>query len=209
MLFILASYTVPVHAQTTSISGLTYPSTVRLGSQILVGFTVTYSTPNYGMYVLVIAVMNKDSTAYAYEESVNASPSTCTQGPPLEGTPPDYHLAAACVVYDVSGSGSENVEFRLNLNTGYTDLSAVTGFEDSSLKMISDSLSIQPFSINVGMITLSLSAHSGVMVFVDGVSQSITTVSMDVTLGNHQIAVPGVVYTLTDARLRFDHWSDG
>jgi hypothetical protein len=122
-----------------------------------------------------------------------------------------YSGAAACVINAVSESGSGNVEFRLNLDvTGTSDLAASAGFEGSSKNVLSDSLSFGPFAINANnTVTLSLNAPGGVRVFVDGVSQGITTVRMEVTLGNHKIAVPGVVYTLSDARLRFDHWSDG
>ena len=110
MLFILASYTVPVHAQTTSISNLTYPTVALAGGQADVSFTVTYSTSE--TYALLIAVSNEvNNYSTVSGEVVKSSPSACMSGAELGIV---SSILASC--FDtVSGSGSEYVEFSLTL----------------------------------------------------------------------------------------------
>jgi hypothetical protein len=139
----------------------------------------------------------------------SSNSNTCISGSNLA----KYSWGAACG-FKATGSGSEYVEFRLNLNaTGFADLYAVAEFGNlagtGTTQAVSESFSNEPFSINVrNTVTLSFSVPRGVVVSVDGVSQGIAYVSMYVTPGNHLIVVPSLVNTLTGTRLRFDHWSD-
>jgi len=77
-----------------------------------VSFAVTYSTSD--TYALVIGV-SFDVSTYVPGEAVSASPSACLF----------FNSSLAACYTDVSGSGSELVEFRLNLETtgqDYADL---------------------------------------------------------------------------------------
>jgi hypothetical protein len=153
-LFALASYAVPVHAQTTSISNLTYPTVALAEGQADVSFTVTYSTSE--TYALLIAVSNEaNNYSYVPGKVAKSSPSACLSGSQLG------YYSAACFTDGVSGSGSEYVEFILNLittdQTDYTDLIASAVFVDSSAHVVSGSLSAEGFSITT---TNTLSPNS-------------------------------------------------
>ena len=137
------SVTVDVHAQTTSISNLTYPTAALAGGQADVSFTVTYSTSE--TYALLIAVSNEaNNYSTVPGQVVKSSPSTCMSGAEL-----GIGSSSLASCFDtVSGSGSEYVEFSLNLDT-HTDYTAPhcppAVFVDPSAHVVTGSLSAEGF----------------------------------------------------------------
>ena len=206
LMVIVFSTTTVVHAQTASISNLTYPDAIMLNKgTALVSFTVSYSAPQYGTYYLVAGIFDKTTQDFAHGKLLEANPDTCK-------TPADYSWAAACVMTASKGSNSIDAEFEVALSVpGLANLDAAGALVDSAGNIPTDSFSESPFSINVkNTVTLSLVVPSGVTMSVDGAPQGYTSsVSLDLRAGAHLIAVPGLVTLKSGGRLKFDHWSDG
>ncbi len=99
---------------TVSISNFQYPTTVLLGQQSIVSFTVSFSGFTPGVTYLVVGVQNADGSNWASGSVVSSSPDNCP-----EPTEQDRGLAV-CFYQPVEPQGSENLAFSLTVNSAGT-----------------------------------------------------------------------------------------
>jgi hypothetical protein len=99
---------------TVSISNFQYPTTVLLGEQAIVSFTVSFSGFTPGVTYLVVGVPNADGSNWASGSVVSSSPDNCP-----EGTEQDRGLAV-CFYQPVESQGSEKLVFSLTVNSAGT-----------------------------------------------------------------------------------------
>ena len=108
-------YTTPTAAGTVSgtvsISNFQYPTTVLLGQQTIVSFTVSFSGFTPGVTYLIVGVPNADGSNWASGSVVSSSPDNCP-----EPTEQDRGLAV-CFYQPVESQGSENLVFSLTVNS--------------------------------------------------------------------------------------------
>jgi hypothetical protein len=197
-----------VHAQTTSISNLTAPTSVMVENGASVTFTVTYSTGYSGDW-LGIGVWDVDANTFAAGSLSQSSPDTCQRF----FTSYEAVFSAICgISFTSTGiSGSETVTFNLKFNmTKEYNLRAFAVIEDSAYNVLQGSLTNQAFSIRTrDRLSLSVQAEYPVVVTIDGVAESPGSALVNTTFGRHTISVPPLVNVTSGVRLRFDHWSDG
>jgi ribosomal protein L40E len=99
---------------TASISNFQYPTTVLLGQQAIVSFTVSFSGFTPGVTYLVVGVQNADGSGWAPGSVVSSSPDNCPHP-----TEQDRGLAV-CFYQPVESQGSENLAFSLTVNPTVT-----------------------------------------------------------------------------------------
>jgi hypothetical protein len=96
---------------TVSISNFQYPTTVLLGQQATVSFTVSFSGFTPGVTYLIVGVQNADGSSWASGSVVSSSPDNCP-----EPTEQDLGLAV-CFYQPVGSQGSENLAFSLTVTS--------------------------------------------------------------------------------------------
>jgi hypothetical protein len=131
-----------VTAQTTSITSVQAPSTASLGSDVTVTVALTYDAGIGGMYLLA-SIYDADANTYANGTATSAQ-NTCGQN---SG---QFTYSAVCGYALPASSGSDVVTFHLRLDVAKTyNLGASAFLGDVNYKPISDSVSVQRFSITV------------------------------------------------------------
>jgi hypothetical protein len=98
---------------TVSISNLQYPTTVLLGQQVIVSFTVSFSGFTPGVTYLVAGIPNADNSGWASGSVIRSSPDNCP-----EGTNPGGQ--ALCFYQPAESAGSENLAFSLTVTSAGT-----------------------------------------------------------------------------------------
>jgi hypothetical protein len=190
------------HAQSLSITRLTYPSIVPAGSlaPIMVSAAIPYNGSKPG-YWLLVGIADLNSTVVA--GTADGSPNGCS------GEPTGL---AFCRARLQSTSGIENVQFKIGgifadvqRPPGPWQLQMLTNLNDANNTTVKKSST--PFTINLSPLTLTVILPRNVSVWVDGTRYE--DGSIPVGLGRHTISVPPFAMINETTRLRFDHWSDG
>lgn len=194
----------PVHAQTTSITQLTFPSSALAGSlePIPVSVTVPYHDAKSG-YWLVVSITDTELNNTVIAGTAEASPNLCVNQP---------FAQAVCQVQAQPGSGAETVRFKIGgifasvqRGLGTWNLQLTAELLDSNYTVLTRS--DEHFAIYLAAVSLVIDVPSNVTVWVDGVAT--TGGSIPIALGRHSVSIPTLVTINETSRLRFDHWSDG
>ena len=191
-----------VHAQTLSITRLTYPSIVPAGTlePITVSAAIPYNGSKPG-YWLLVGIADLNSTVVS--GSADGLPNGCV------GEPTGL---AFCRSRVQSTSGIENVQFKIGgifadvqRPPGPWQLQMLTNLNNANNTLVKKSST--PFTINFAPISLTIILPRNVSVWVDGTRYTLG--SIPVGLGRHMISVPSFAPLNETARLRFDGWADG
>jgi len=203
LLILCCSFMFPTaHAQTLSITRLTYPSIVPAGSlaPIAVSAAIPYNGSKPG-YWLLVGIADLNSTVVS--GTADGSPNQCS------GEPTGL---AFCRVRLQSTSGIEIVQFKIGgifadvqRPPGPWQLQMLTNLNDANNTVIKKSS--KPFTINLSPLMLTIILPRNVSVWVDGTRYE--DGSIPVGLGRHSISAPSFATINETTRLRFDHWSDG
>ena len=190
------------HAQTLSITRLTYPSIVAAGSlePIIVSAAIPYNGSKPG-YWLLVGIADLNSTVVS--GNVVGTPNTCVNEP---------MALAFCRARVQSTSGVEVVQFRIGgifsdvqHAPGTWQLQMLTSLNNENNTVLKKS-SMQ-FTITLSPMALLVILPRNVSVLVDGTRYS--SGSIPVGLGRHSVSVPSFAMINETTRLRFDGWSDG
>jgi len=198
------SLAVSAHAQTTVVSGLTYPSVVIGTSKpIHVSFTVAYSGAISGD-IFAAGVLDNATGNYVPGSVYTSNPNTCISASAVSPF-------AVCDYLLGSSSGSENLEFNLNLVQARTyQFSVFAGLGDSAGVMLPASYSSMGFKVTLrNYLVLTVSVPSNVSVTVDGSLWYPGYPNVELNPGNHTISVPEMVQINSTSRLKFSGWLDG
>jgi hypothetical protein len=200
---VIASFS-SVHAQTTNITHLLFPSSVVAGSlePLPVSVTVPYNDTKPGFW-LVVGIVDLKSNRTIVPGSAEGSPSPCLNQPSAQ---------ALCQVQLQSASGVENLQFKIGgifANArhapGTWDLQMTAEILDTNLIVLSRSN--VSFTIKLAPISLIVDVPNNATIWVDGTASSGGNIA--VAIGPHSISVP-ILVTINDTeRLRFDSWADG
>lgn len=196
-----------IHAQTTSISNLSYPTAPVPSGGARVTFDVTYSSLSSSKGDVLLAFVFDGATSTYASGSGSSSPDKCL---PLGAT--QLNGKAVCGWFLASSSGTEHLTFDLQFSTHRTtyNLVATAAVATTAGEAIFTSLSEQKFSITAGSkLKLTVDTQSTVPITIDGTPVGVGTASLDVDPGTHSISVPGLVPIDNLTQLRFDHWDDG
>ena len=203
----------PVYAQTISISNLQYPSTVLLGKQVVVSFTVNFSGLTPGVDYLIAGVENPDATSWAAGSVLNSNPDNCQADS-------SYTWEAVCYYQPSESQGSENLAFSLTSTSvgtlsSYGAKAVVAYYSPSECSTYGFCVATyrysNSFSISVvDEFTLTVNVPSQVSITLDG-TPGITpgSIAPQLSPGMHEISVPDIVQLDSTSRLLFNGWSDG
>lgn len=205
MLFIVLYFSLtPVHAQTTSITQLTYPSTVIAGSlnPIPVNLSIPYNNTKLG-YWLLVGIVDQQMNNSIVPGNVLGSPYSCLDQPIAK---------ALCKAQLSSASGVESLQFKIGgifanvqPTPGTWNLQVISLLLDSNNTVLSrSSLS---FMIYLTPIILTLDLPGNATVRLDG--KVTRGGSIPVAIGRHTISISTLVMLNGTDRLIFDRWSDG
>ena len=197
-----------VHAQTTSISELSYPPGLPQDtlSPISVTATVSYRDAGPG-YTLVVGILDMDRSPPSFVSGfAMGSPDACVNQP---------ILSAWCVSKTSGSSGTEHLEFKIggilgdSRTAGSWKLNMTAALYNANNTLVASSVSSVPFTISVSPSVLTVVVPAKAVVWVDGVKQQPGTIQIPVDAGAHNVTVPSIVEVDAGTRLRFDHWKDG
>ena len=203
ILLVLASFS-SVHAQTTNITHLLFPSSVVAGSlePIPVSVTVPYNDTKPGFW-LVVSIVDLKMNSTIVPGSAEGSPSPCLNQPAAQ---------ALCQAQLQSASGVENLQFKIGgifANTqhapGTWNLQMTGEILDTNLTVLTRS--DVSFAIDLAPISLMVDVPNNATIWVDGTAS--TGGNVAVAIGRHSISVPMFVTINDTERLRFDSWADG
>jgi len=190
---------------TTTIYQVSTPTRGVAGSEtpLSVNVTVYYNNTVAG-YHLVVGILGTDQFL--------------VPGVAVSSTDPCVNTLAATAVCEMivtKPSGVEQVRFQIGgifgarVQEGNWNLNATSLLKNSQGQLIASSVSSKSFMIDLVPIALNIEVPSGAVVSVDGVPQPPGSLSIGVTLGQHNITVPQLLNVSSSTRLRFDHWSNG
>ncbi|MGA8855590.1 MAG: hypothetical protein WB643_00325 [Candidatus Bathyarchaeia archaeon] len=211
LLFLPLTLALPhAYAQATSITDLTYDSTIVAGSltPLSVKATVSYLDVPLNS-TLVVAVLDAGKVPQPIVAGIATSqPDPCFNQPVL---------MASCDINPSSRSGQEQLEFKVGgiladqpqINPGTWNLNMTAAVFDSKNNLIQKSVSTVNLSITITGLTLTVVVPPQVPALVDGVQQPLGTAKIVTTGGEHNVTVPAFVNVDNATRLKFDHWSDG
>ena len=193
----------PAYAESTSITGVTYPERVLfdLDSRttdppLLVTATVSYSDARPGFFFSV-SIFDLDSG-----NIVKGSGKDSSRRCDLD--------RAVCSGEITSPSGVEHVAFLIKGFKQTMSLAIIANLYDGSGSLIYNSESDYEFVIRMtSAFVLRVSAPITVPVSVDGVPQPKGNVSLYLVPGVHEISVPDAVQLNNVTRMKFERWSDG
>jgi hypothetical protein len=197
-----------IHAQSTSISELSYPPGMAGDSfdPVTVTATVTYRDADPG-YTLLVGILDMDRPSADFVPGIaTGSPGGCLNQPVL---------LAWCVSRTQGSSGVEHLEFRIggilggNAGVESWNLNMTAALYDANNTLVHGSVSSVPFRIALSPMTLEVLVPAGAVVWVDGVKQQAGPVQLPIGAGTHNVTVPEIVQVDEGTRLRFDHWKDG
>ena len=192
-----------VHAQTTSIQNLSYPTQRVTSPTASITFDVTFSGVSKGD-ILFAEIEDYDFRLIA-DGIASSTPDACM---PL---PARYNNTALCGWRPNATSGIEHLTFQLQISTRARiyNLEAYVAFGNSTGRIISTSVSTERFVIKGGTkLTLTVNVLNQVPVTIDGIQQPPGSVSIDVQPGVHSISVPNITSLDNSTRLVFGGWSD-
>lgn len=204
----LAFHLLPVRAQSTSISDLSYPLATAQDSldPITITATVIYTDAGPG-YTLAVGILDMNASPRIVVPGIaTSSPDACVNQPVL---------SAMCISKPTGSSGAERVEFRIggilggNFAVEDWNLNMTAALYDANNRLVASSASSVPFRISVSPMTLSVIVPTKAAVWVDGVQQQEGPVQVHVRAGTHNVTVPSIVDLDQGTRLRFDRWRDG
>jgi hypothetical protein len=202
----------PVHAQSTQISNVTYPSDVNTTSSslispqyVIVGVDVSFANAKNARS-LGVFVFDAANLSIPLPGSADGSPVECklvyVTGTWLSG----------CEIVISSSEGQEHVVFNVAKRPAPGKWNLVVGAAlfGSTDNILSDSVSQYPFSIEVTeSLALTVTVPGEVEVTVDGENQSLGSAYLVLMPGSHEVSVPQLVQVNNSTRLKFQGWSDG
>ncbi len=193
-----------VHAQTTDITHLVFPSSVIAGSlePTPVNVAIPYTGAKPGFWLMVgIADLKLNNTIVP--GSATGSPSPCLN---------EAAAQAFCQAQLQSESGVENMQFKIGgifANTlhppGTWDLQMTAEVLDSNFTVLSRST--VAFAIDLAPVAVTVELPGNATFWVDG--NASTGAAIPVALGRHSVAVPMFVTINDTERMRFASWADG
>ena len=206
MLISLASLP-SVHAQTTSITELHYPTSAAASdlNPISVTATVSYRDAKPG-YTLVVAILNAGAPSRIVPGITTSSPDQCAN--------PSV-LAALCTMPTNTPQGVEHLEFKIGGILGDSHglgnwlLNITAALTTSNNTPVQNSSSSVAFTITISPMVLIVQVPAGVAASIDGVKQPPGPAQVPISAGSHNITVPVTVEFNNDTRLKFVRWSDG
>ena len=196
---------VPVYAQTVNVSNLQYPSTVVLGGQVTVSFTVNWSgAPQGASYVLFAGVADSTTNNWASGTVISSSPNICSKN--------TLNHWSDCYFDSPQSSGSFTVTFSIDSSSkGTYSYYGSAGFWDCSSTCTSVTYNdSNTFDITiVDTFTLTVNVPGEVPITLDGMPRPTGSIGVDLHPGIHAISVPEIVQIDSTSRLKFNGWSDG
>jgi hypothetical protein len=193
-----------VHAQTTSITQLLFPSSAHAGNlePLPVSVVIPYNDVTPG-YWLLVGIVDPQLNNTIVAGSAAGSPSLCINQPTAQ---------ALCQAQLHSTSGVENLQFKIGgifANTqrapGTWNLQMTAELLDSNSTILSRS--DVPFAIYLTPVSLIIDVPNNATVWVDGTAT--TGGNIPVAIGRHSISIPMFVAINDTERLSFASWSDG
>ena len=193
-----------VHAQTTSITQLLFPSSALAGNlkPVPVSVAIQYNDVKLG-YWLLVGIVDPQLNNTIVAGSAAGSPSSCINQPTAQ---------ALCQAQLQSTSGVENLQFKIGgifANTqrapGTWNLQMMAELLDPNSTILSRSN--VPFAIYMTPVSLVIDVPNNTTIWVDG--SATTGGDIPVAIGRHSISIPMFVAINETARLSFDRWSDG
>ena len=203
-----------VHAQTTSMTVQSSPSSVVLRSDGAASFDTTVQVSYAGLVeqtsqleVLTVALMYYGLTT-SPNGTADSTPDSCIQLDP--------GVTNCTILFPTGGSGTETVSFHAiiyNAAPQRYHFELLAGFVAATAgkpTTLNSSVSYAYFYVSVrNQVTLSITTPSQVAVTLDNVTQNSGPVTLTVSPGTHMISVPQTVGVAVGSQLTFDHWSDG
>lgn len=120
IVIVASGFLVPVQAfspaQTSSISGLSYPSNVVVGAPLVVSFNVAYSVGSYSSLWLITAIgcgPNEPNCSFVSPQGVSSTPVSCNSANPFGN---QYPLMSQTCYLTVSSSSSEVFSYSFSFN---------------------------------------------------------------------------------------------
>ena len=193
-----------VHAQTTDITHLVFPSSVTAGSlePTPVNVAIPYTGAKPGFW-LMVGIVDLKLNNTIVPGTAMGSPSPCLNQAAAE---------AFCQAQLQSESGVENMQFQIGgifANTrhppGTWGLQMKAEILDSNMTVLSRSA--VAFAINLAPVLVTVEVPGNATFWVDG--NTSTGGVVPVELGRHSVAVPMFVTINDTERMRFDSWADG
>jgi hypothetical protein len=193
-----------VHAQTTSITQLLFPSSALAGNlePLPVSVAIPYNDVTPG-YWLLVGIVDPQLNNTIVAGSAAGSPSPCINQPTAQ---------ALCQAQLRSTAGVENLQFKIGgifANTqrapGTWNLQMTAELLDSNSTILSRS--DVPFVIYLTPVSLIIDVPNNATIWVDGTAT--TGGNIPVAIGRHSISIPTFVAINDTERLSFDSWSDG
>ena len=209
-----------VHAQTTSVTVLSSPSSVVLRSDGTAQFEITTQVTYAGLlqqvnqYEILVVGLSSSGLNLSPNGTAASKPDPClpsaVSGLILKPGVTD------CAILLVQGSGTETVSFHATIYNAVPQqyhFEVLAGFiavtaQKNTVMEGSSSYAYFNFSIR-NQVTITITAPNQIAVTIDNTIQNSGPVTVTVSPGKHTISVPQTVSLALGSRLMFDHWSDG
>jgi hypothetical protein len=196
-----------VHAQSTGITELRYPTSAAAGdlNPISVSATITYRDARPG-YLLVVGILNGGTSPKIIPGTAASSPDQCINS---------SVLAAVCTIQARNSQGAEHVEFKIggilgdSHGSGNWILNITAALTTSNNTLVRNSGSSISFSISLSPMILTIKVPTSVAASVDGLKQLPGPAQVPISAGLHNLTVPATVEFNNQTRLKFSRWSDG